>query len=922
MPPLAHARLLRVLSVAFLAVWVGALRPAGAEESPTERMKPGHCSCQEGEACWHYLRSPLRPPEDPCRCGFCASGGNCSSKDRPDGWGAECTGSQKPECFWKRHAASWGITCSRCAEDTECTSCDGLPGFPDADAKAKLAHQLDVESAVGLRKADPAARKKMAVAWTSRFYVATDIPQLKVLTQGGAPRVMDTHEIAHLFLERAEKAYDDFVEVFGDDARLGQPMAIYLASRTSKKEAWQATYFGSPRTNMLYGGGGGKVAGGFCWNGFATSTDDYGSDRDLHGYVRHMVGHILFSCWHGVTGQTKNCPKWAFVACADWLCKIHPFFADWTTFCHDESTGASGSGKDWDKKAVAIAAGKRPPTEKLFGHASLSHLSYDDHVRAWSYMKTMLDEDRDRWLATLKLLREGKEHAAAFREGLGMTPDDFDARWADRMLGKRKSMAETPKDVALTGETGGVDAAERRRIQAEQDPITLAALLRGLEKVRSVETARLVLSRLAIDADVVRETIVLLLKRTEDPEVIGWLRTSGLSDADAMVRAHVARVLGDLKDTTSRTTFEAMLKDPHWLVRANAAKALQDLADPASAPVLVAEIEDKNPKAWIAKADACAALGQATSKATKAVVARLTASDWQVRLSACRALATMGDIDAVDPLIERLDTEGGRLHREIHAALKAVTHESFGPNPQVWRKWWQDQKPKGIPPPLPEAKNPEDDRYAPAKKPGEDEPTYYGRRIFSQSVLFVLDVSKSMETLIEVPKDAQEKLGTLPKGQRIDVAKNAVITALGKLDARTRFNLVFFSTKVRPWQDALVVAGGMGAQAIGAVKAAGLEEETNIYGALKAAVGLHEKPTLQAQLDPIPDTMYFLTDGTPTRGEITDTETILSWMRDVNRFAKVEIHVIAMGNTGVDLEFLRRLAAENDGEFIHVPDRK
>ncbi len=60
---------------------------------------------------------------------------------------------------------------------------------------------------------------------------------------------------------------------------------------------------------------------------------------------------------------------------------------------------------------------------------------------------------------------------------------------------------------------------------------------------------------------------------------------------------------------------------------------------------------------------------------------------------------------------------------------------------------------------------------------------------------------------------------------------------------------------------------------------------------------------------------------TPTRGEITDTETILSWMRDVNRFAKVDIHVIAMGNLGVDLDFLARLAAENSGEFIHVPDR-
>jgi hypothetical protein len=45
-------------------------------------------------------------------------------------------------------------------------------------------------------------------------------------------------------------------------------------------------------------------------------------------------------------------------------------------------------------------------------------------------------------------------------------------------------------------------------------------------------------------------------------------------------------------------------------------------------------------------------------------------------------------------------------------------------------------------------------------------------------------------------------------------------------------------------------------------------------------------------------------------------------MRDVNRFAKVELHVIAMGSLGVDIEFLQRLATENNGEFIHIPDSK
>jgi hypothetical protein len=283
-------------------------------------------------------------------------------------------------------------------------------------------------------------------------------------------------------------------------------------------------------------------------------------------------------------------------------------------------------------------------------------------------------------------------------------------------------------------------------------------------------------------------------------------------------------------------------------------------------------------------------------------------------------LAKIGNADAVTPLVDRLEQEGGRVRREILAALKSVTHEDLGRTAEGWRNWWKTQKSRGLgrPPEVPP--NPEDDRYA---KPKPDEAVYYGRRIFSQSMLFVLDVSKSMDTKIEIQPEAAAKLGNLPDGTRIMIAKQAAVQAIERLDPRARFNVVFFSTLVRPWKEGLVTASpGMKSAAIAAIRSAALEEETNIHGALKAAVGLHEKPTATATLDPIPDTIYFLTDGTPTRGEMTDTETILSWMRDVNRFAKVELHVIAMGSIGVDVAFLRRLASENDGEFIQVPDRK
>ncbi len=914
--------LIRLAAFVCLVLLVGGVRIAHSEDPLPPRIKPGHCGCKEGKACFHYLRAPFKAPEEACVCGLCQIKGDCGTNPKPDAWSTDCMGSQKPECFWKRHASSWGIQCARCAIDTEGKTCDGLPGAPDAATKAQLAKQWALEFA------DPALRPKACVGWSKHFYCASDITSLKVLSQGGAPRIYDSHEIVHLFLQRAEVAYDDFIAGFGAQVRQDRPMAIYLAQKSSKKDAWRAAYFGGARAQMVYSGALGKIAGGFCWNGFAASYDQYGDDRDLHAYCRHMIGHILFSCWHGVNGLHKFCPRWAFVASADWLCKQHPLFADWTTFCHEEGSPISGSGKDWDQKARGIAAGARKPIETMLTIPSMSHLEQDDYVRGWSMMDLMLREDRTRWLATLGKIREGKDFSAAFREGLGMTPEDFDARWADRVLGKRKTMGETPKDVAAAGVTGGVDAQERRRVQRETDPATLTELIRGLDTLRDVETAKVVVGKVSIDSDAVREAVVILMQKTPTPEVVAWLRTEGLGDSNGVARALVARALGVVKDVAARPALEAMLDDTFWLARANAAKALADIANPASGPVLAAKIDDTNPKAFIAKLDALATFGAAGKPATKSVATHLGDREWQVRLTACRALAAFGNADCVEPLIERLEGESGRLQREVLKALRSVTHENFGANPQSWRAWWKTQKPKGLPPPPDVAppRNPEDDRYAKPKKksggPDDEEPTYYGQRIFAQSAVFVIDLSLSMKTTIEVPKDAQEKLGTLGAGRRIDIARAAALSAISKLDPRTRFNIIFFSTVVRPWQTGLVPVGGEREAAISAVSSAALEAETNIFGALRAAVGLHEKPTLSADLDAIPDTIYFMTDGTPSVGDMTQTLAILSWMRDFNRFAKTELNVIAMGSLGIDLDFLRRLATENNGVFIHVPDRK
>ena len=326
--------------------------------------------------------------------------------------------------------------------------------------------------------------------------------------------------------------------------------------------------------------------------------------------------------------------------------------------------------------------------------------------------------------------------------------------------------------------------------------------------------------------------------------------------------------------------------------------------------------------AVIAKTDALAMFGQDSAAATTAVAAHLKSPLSPVKLSAGRALARIGTAEAIDPLIEALEAHSGRLSATFHAALKAITHETFGPAAGTWRNWWKTQKARGLPKDVPPVPNPEDDRYAPPKEKGKkDEPTYYGRRVFSSRIVFVMDISSSMTTLMTPPEGVLREMGTITPGPRIDIARKRLADAIEGLPDRTKINLVFFSNEARLWKPALVPVGSSRKAAIDAVRAAAPDGETNIFAALRAAFGLQGKTLAGLDLDNVPDTIYFLTDGEPTRGDMTDRKELLSWVREVNGYMKAQIHVIAMGNMNIDLEFLDRLALENGGETILLPDR-
>ena len=71
-----------------------------------------------------------------------------------------------------------------------------------------------------------------------------------------------------------------------------------------------------------------------------------------------------------------------------------------------------------------------------------------------------------------------------------------------------------------------------------------------------------------------------------------------------------------------------------------------------------------------------------------------------------------------------------------------------------------------------------------------------------------------------------------------------------------------------------------------------------------------------------PDTLFFLTDGKPTVGDVRDPDVLLSWIAERNRFARIRLNVITFGSRESRIDFLKAMATENGGRFVLVPEAK
>jgi hypothetical protein len=176
--------------------------------------------------------------------------------------------------------------------------------------------------------------------------------------------------------------------------------------------------------------------------------------------------------------------------------------------------------------------------------------------------------------------------------------------------------------------------------------------------------------------------------------------------------------------------------------------------------------------------------------------------------------------------------------------------------------------------------------------------------IISKNVAFVIDFSGSME--------ASFTLSNNQTVNRLQFVTYELAKAMKIVPSDTRIDLVMFSTNVDYWKGKLVPAtDNAKAEALVFESRFKPEGATNIYGALKNAFE-----------DPKVETIYFLTDGTPTSGDVTDESSILSAVAQWNQGRNVRIHTCSfvMGNFSGDDKmrsktFMKKLADQTKGVY-------
>jgi hypothetical protein len=185
-----------------------------------------------------------------------------------------------------------------------------------------------------------------------------------------------------------------------------------------------------------------------------------------------------------------------------------------------------------------------------------------------------------------------------------------------------------------------------------------------------------------------------------------------------------------------------------------------------------------------------------------------------------------------------------------------------------------------------------------------------------------------------VPDSAtKEQIDAFGSRVKMDIAKNELIALLASLPDDVEFNIVTFAGSAKAWQGGLVGSGskaaavkfvsklqamkaveGSSGRSRAAVTGGSDEQKTNTYAAILAAFGYADEGTPDWKKRGKVDTIFFVTDGLPTTGQIVDVQKMIETVTDMNRTRGLTIHLVMFDREAA--ERMKGLAEKNGGKCV------
>ncbi|HEX5050960.1 MAG TPA: VWA domain-containing protein [Planctomycetota bacterium] len=392
-------------------------------------------------------------------------------------------------------------------------------------------------------------------------------------------------------------------------------------------------------------------------------------------------------------------------------------------------------------------------------------------------------------------------------------------------------------------------------------------------------------------------------------DLVGKLRERG--DALRALQLRVGDRIADLRrrDSVLWLLQHVCGNKKHAMpLRLAAARAVGGAAADVLEELAAALSHAKDPAEQIVLLDAMALAGAQAAAHSTPVIDLLQSKEEAVAERAALALARIAVVDGIGPMIELLSRSTAQSRLRVASALEVLTGQQFGLNVGAWQTWWQTEGPGFA------ASGAKLGQGVPSHRKETDKFYYFGiPQDQSSSLLYVIDCSGSMNKPVKM-KDAE---GQEVETSRLDGCKAELIRALGLLNPRQKFAILWYNDLPHFWEPKMQLAAKETvARAQAFVQTLKPASSTNIHDSLEQCFQLVGRGKNDRAYAVDLDTIFLLTDGSPTKpdGSLDSTDTILVGVREWNALHRVTIHTIAIGKD-LNAAFLQKLASENGGEF-------